>query len=133
MEGKIETFVSHQIGGGSRRLIPEEGIRKYLKSLKQCPFCGGKKLVGEMVHATCHLTCQDCGFQLISLNLYHRVEIGERQKEVIVSDVLKEPIDEEVKKYEDNLHQQLINISFKAQNIAQKLELRLKHKQEAQA
>ena len=126
----VETFVVHQMGGGSMRLVPEKDIIVYLESLKNCPFCGGRNLVGKRFYSSYNIDCNTCGFVLSSNNLYHHCKV--EGKTVLIETVIRKPIEEEVEEYENELIQKIMNLAHRSQNVASKLELRLKHKQKIQ-
>lgn len=109
---KVETIVIHEMGGGSHRIVPEKEIIKFLESLKKCPFCYGSNLDGKKFYTSYIVTCEECGFKVSSRALYFAARIGAEEKGISVSDILREPIQELVQKYEKELEQKLINLTF---------------------
>lgn len=115
-----ERILIPELNGRAHRLLPQEDIVKFMRSIKICPFCRGEKLSTNDLQGF-RLTCLECGFQITSSHLYHHSPVRKRMK--TVGDVVSRSIEEAVQEHEDALGKELTSALQKVKRIKEALDL----------
>jgi ribosomal protein L37AE/L43A len=106
-------------------LIRIKDVNEYLRELIKCPFCKSDKLnKKELSTGSLWVSCENCGFELLSYNLYDSVlESGVEKGTEALKNVLRDLIQKAIDEYEEELIKKIAALIMQLDKVKEALRL----------